>query len=82
MEFRPRDRFAIAKRFKALRQRSPMSQVQLGRAIGICRQSVNKIENGRVMPHYTTLEKFRDLEARHERARALSRSIAAEFLFH
>ena len=56
-----------------------MSQAQLGRVMEICRQAVNRIENRRVMPHYTTLEKFRNLEVRHEQARALTRAMAVEF---
>lgn len=72
------DKVAVANRFKAFRRKSLMSQAQLGFVIEICRQAVNRIENGRVMPHYSTLERFRNLEARHERARALSRGLAAE----
>jgi DNA-binding XRE family transcriptional regulator len=79
MELRPRAKSAIAKRFKTFRQRSLMSQAQLGHVIEICRQAVNRIENGRAMPHYTTLERFRNLEVRHEQARALSRTMATEF---
>jgi DNA-binding XRE family transcriptional regulator len=74
-----RDRFAIAKRFKALRRKSVMSQDQLGRVIGICRQAVNRIENGHVTPHYTTFDRFCKLEAKHEKARAVTRALATEF---
>lgn len=78
MEMRPRKKLNIPKRFKALRRKGFMSQSQLGAVIGICRQSVNKIENGSVRPHYTTWDKFRNLEAKHEQARALTRALAAE----
>jgi DNA-binding XRE family transcriptional regulator len=62
----------IAKRFKVLRRKARMTQATLGRIIGICRQSVSEIENRRVMPHYTTLSEFSDLEERHESARRFS----------
>ncbi len=77
MASKPRDKFAVAKSFKALRQRSLMSQAGLAGVIGLCRQSVNKIENGHVTPHYTTLQKFRNLEAKHEQARALTLALAS-----
>ncbi len=76
MESRPNDKSIAANRFKALRRKSLISQSSLARAIGICRQSVNKIENHRVMPNYITWEKFCALELRHEQARKLSRAIA------
>ena len=79
MEIRPREKLDIAKRFRAFRRKSLMSQAQLGRVIAICRQAVNRIENGRVSPHYSTLERFRNLEVRHELARALTRALATEF---
>jgi DNA-binding XRE family transcriptional regulator len=69
MALRPRHKSAIAKRFKTFRQRSLMSQAKLGHVIEICRQAVNKIENGRVTPHHTTWDRFCNLEAstsRHE----------------
>lgn len=76
MESRPDDKLAAARRFKVLRRKSLMSQSSLARAIGICRQSVNKIENRRAMPNYITWEKFCALELRHERALKVSRAIA------
>jgi DNA-binding XRE family transcriptional regulator len=79
MEIRPREKLDIAKRFRAFRRKSLMSQAQLGRVMEICRQAVNKIENGRVTPHYTTWDKFFNLEVRHEQARALTRALATEF---
>jgi DNA-binding XRE family transcriptional regulator len=69
---------AIAKRFRALRRTGHMTQGQLASVLGLCRQAVNEIENRRVMPHYSTRDKFCALEARHGRARALSRVLAAE----
>ena len=61
----PEAKTAIAKRFKALRRKAHITQKKLGDIIGICRQAVNEIENRRVYPHYTTLDKFSDLEAKH-----------------
>jgi hypothetical protein len=46
-----------------------MTQARLGDIIGICRQSVNEIENRHVYPHYTTIGRFSDLEQRHEEGR-------------
>jgi len=59
----------IAARFKALRKKAILSQSDLGDLIGICRQSVSEIENCCVWPHYTTLDRFSDLEVNHEQAR-------------
>jgi DNA-binding XRE family transcriptional regulator len=64
----PEAKAAIAKRFKALRRKARMTQAQLGDIIEICRQAVNEIENRRVYPHYTTIDRFSVLEARHEQA--------------
>jgi DNA-binding XRE family transcriptional regulator len=69
MRVRPEYKAAVAERFKALRRRARITQAQLGDILGICRQSVNEIENSRVMPQYSTLDKFTQLEARHERER-------------
>jgi DNA-binding XRE family transcriptional regulator len=65
MEFRPDDKFAVSERFKSLRRKAGLTQSDLGRLIGLCRQSVNEIENRRVMPHYTTWNLFCDFEAKH-----------------
>jgi DNA-binding XRE family transcriptional regulator len=62
----PDAKASIVKRFKALRRKARMTQATLGDIIGICRQAVNEIENCRVYPHYTTIDRFSDLEARHE----------------
>lgn len=70
---------AIAKRFKALRRKARMTQATLGHIIDICRQSVNEIENRRVYPHYTTIDRFSDLEAKHEGERGLSASLSKPF---
>jgi DNA-binding XRE family transcriptional regulator len=54
---------------QTLRRKSGMTQARLGDIIGICRQSVNEIENRHVYPHYTTIRRFADLEQRHEEGR-------------
>lgn len=68
---RPDYKAEIARRFKKLRRRARMTQATSGDIIGICRQAVKEIENRRVMPHYTTLSQFSDLEARHEDRKAV-----------
>jgi DNA-binding XRE family transcriptional regulator len=78
MEFRPRNNSEIAKRFRAVRKIGCMTQGQLAGLLGLSRQAVNEIENCRVMPHYSTRDKFDALERRHERARALTQTLAAE----
>lgn len=70
---------AIAERFKAFRYRSGMTQARLGEIVGICRQSINEIENCRVYPHYTTIHRFADLEQRHEEARRITASLCEPF---
>ncbi len=77
MEFRPEDEVEMAKRFKALRGKGRMTQAQLGAIIGICRQSVNKIENRRVYPDYTTIDRFPDLEAGHQRGRRITAALSS-----
>ncbi len=59
----PQAKASIARRFKALRKKALLTQSDLGDLIGLCRQSVNKIENRRVWPHYTTWDKFREVES-------------------
>ena len=77
----PQAKAAIAERFRALRKKAFMSQSDLGDALGICRQSVNAIENCHVWPHFTTMERFFDLEAKHNQTRNDSpRSLALRFL--
>jgi DNA-binding XRE family transcriptional regulator len=66
MEFRPDHKFVVARRFKALRRKAHLSQSVLGWLIDICRQSVNEIENRRVMPHQSTWDRFCDLEGKHK----------------
>ena len=66
---RPDDKAEIARRFKALRRRAHMTQLQLGDIIGICRQAVSDIENKRTLPHRTTWRRFAALEARHKQPR-------------
>ena len=75
----PEAKATIAKRFKALRGKSHMTQERLGDVIGICRQSVNEIENRRVYPHYTTIDRFTELEKRHEEARGVTASLRKSF---
>ena len=65
----------IAERFRALRRKAHITQAQLGDILDICRQAVNEIENSRVMPHYSTADRFSDLEARHERERSVGESL-------
>lgn len=67
MDSRPREKYKIARRFRALRRKASLSQLLLGEIIGVCRQSVNEIENRRVMPHPSTWARFSELEARHNR---------------
>lgn len=66
MDTKPDDNFAIAERFKALRQKAHMTQARLAKIVGICRQCVNEVENLRVKPHEATWNKFRELERKHE----------------
>ena len=60
----PEAKADIAMHFKDLRRKVGLTQLDLGRDIGLCRQSVSEIENCRVWPHYTTLDRFCDLEAK------------------
>ena len=69
----------IAERFRALRQKARITQKRLGDIIGVCRQSVNEIENNRVMPHCSTVERFKELEARHEQERRSEVSLLHPF---
>jgi len=75
MEQRPQQKSRIASRFKALRRKSLLSQSRLAFALGVCRQSVNEIENRRVLARYGTWERFCALEARHTQASAMSRAM-------
>ena len=66
----PEAKADIAARFKTLRKKAILSQSHLGRPHwNLPRQSVCEIENCRVWPHYTTLDRFSDLEVNHEQAR-------------
>jgi DNA-binding XRE family transcriptional regulator len=71
----PQCRPEIAKRFKAFRRKSGMTQERLGNIIGICRQTINEIENRRVYPRCSTIGRFVDLEKRHEEARRVTASL-------
>jgi DNA-binding XRE family transcriptional regulator len=55
----------VAIRFKTLRRKACLTQADLGHYIGVCRQTVNEIENCRVMANSMTLDSFCDLEAKH-----------------
>lgn len=55
----------IAVRFKALRKRTLLTQARLGELVGIGRQAVSEIERGKANPHYSTVQRFADLEMRH-----------------
>jgi DNA-binding XRE family transcriptional regulator len=57
-EAKPQNRSAIAERFIALRRRLGFSQSRLGKMIGICRQSVSKIENEHVLARDSTWHQF------------------------
>ena len=63
-EAKPQSRSAIADRFIALRERMGLSQSRLARYVGLCRQSVNQIENCRVTPHDSTWDRFHNFERR------------------
>jgi DNA-binding XRE family transcriptional regulator len=75
----PEAKAAIAKRFKGFRRKFGVTQALLGDSIGICRQSINEIENRRVYPHYTTIARFADLEERHREARRITASLRKPF---
>ena len=65
---RPDYKAQIARRFKALRRRSFLTQRRLAGLIGICRQAVSEIENRRTLPHSGTWERFAALETKHKLA--------------
>jgi DNA-binding XRE family transcriptional regulator len=69
MDTRPWEKSEIAKRFRSLRRKARLSQSLLAEFIGVCRQSINEIENRRVMPHSSTWNRFCDLEAKHNQPR-------------
>lgn len=71
MESKPDDKFAVARRFKAMRQKALLSQSYLGSIMGVCRQSICEIENAHVMPHPSTWERFVDLETKHNQPRCV-----------
>jgi DNA-binding XRE family transcriptional regulator len=71
MDSRPDQKIAIARRFKALRRKALLSQSFLACIIGVCRQTVNKIEGRRVMPHRRTWDNFCNLETKHTQARTV-----------
>jgi DNA-binding XRE family transcriptional regulator len=62
---RPDDRRLVARRFRALRLRALLTQAHLGTILDLRRQSVNEIENCRVMPHAKSWDHFCALENRH-----------------
>jgi DNA-binding XRE family transcriptional regulator len=64
MDTRPWEKSEIAARFRSLRRESLLTQKRLAGFIGIGRQALNKIENQHSMPHQTTWDAFRSLEAK------------------
>ncbi len=69
MDTRPWEKPEIAERFRSLRRKARLSQSLLAEFIGVCRQTVNKIERRRVMLHPSTWARFSELEARHKQPR-------------
>ena len=57
-EAKPQNRYAVAERFVALRRSAGFSQSRLGKMIGICRQSVSKIENEHALARDSTWHQF------------------------
>ena len=68
MEFRPKNKTEIARRFNKLRRPAFMTQLELGQLIGVCRQAVSDIENKKTLPHSSTWKRFAVLEAKHKEA--------------
>jgi DNA-binding XRE family transcriptional regulator len=66
---RPEDKAEIARRFKALRRRSHLTQRWLAELVGVCRQAVSDIENKKTLPHRTTWDRFAAREAKQKEAR-------------
>ncbi len=64
IEAKPQDRSAIADRFISVRRRMRLSQARLASYMGVCRQTVSKVENRRVLIHTTTWYRFCDYELR------------------
>ena len=58
MQLRPSDKTVIAERFKSARAESDLTQSELAQIIGVCRQSVSRIENCRALANRSTWEKF------------------------
>ena len=54
-----------AKVFRAFRRRHLMTQKRLAELLGISLRTVQFIEGGYVKPTYSTVGKFRALQARH-----------------
>jgi DNA-binding XRE family transcriptional regulator len=66
---RPDDKAEVARRFKALRRRSHLTQRWLAELIGVCRQAVSDIENKKALPRCTTWDRFVAREAKQRKAR-------------
>lgn len=69
MDTRPWEKSEIAKRFRTLRVKTQLFQSELAGLIGVCRQSISKIENGHTMPRLSTWDRFCDVEAKHNQPR-------------
>ena len=69
----------IPVRFRALRRKARITQETLGTIIGVCRQTVNEIENRRVVPHYSTVERFCHLEAKHQQEICTQQALLTAF---
>lgn len=63
MDTRPFEKSEIAQRFREFRRKALYTQRSLGKAIGVCRQTICEIEAGLVKPHVRTWEKFCKREA-------------------
>ena len=66
---RPDDRRVVSRRFRSFRRRALLTQAHLAAILELCRQAVNTIESGRVLPHLETWNKFCFLELRHRAGR-------------
>ena len=65
MDTRPWEKTEIANRFKALRHKARLTQLELGYFIHIDRKSVCRIENLRTMPGPRTWRRFAEFESKH-----------------
>jgi DNA-binding XRE family transcriptional regulator len=59
------ERSRIASQFREFRLQAKMTQAELGRSMGVSRDTVQLIEAQKVMPHFRTQIKFQDLVKKH-----------------